>query len=349
LRWQSPESALRWAWTAFNLGDARILTTSTQAPARGPVRSGGARKAVLASTAILALILPQVARASDDPWEPANRTFYMVHRVLDDNVFSKIAAIFKAIPAPIRTVVRNVIANLGEPGVAANDLLQGHPEVTARTLGRFATNTTVGIGGMIDVAAKVGLPHHNNDFADTFGRWGAPPGPYLFITMIGPTTVRDEAGAIADTLTDPFTWSRFYHRWTAIDARTIWGGLDEQAEADAQLRAIDNMSTDSYATLRSLYLQNRAAVIAAPPGAEPGAGPGPALPDFGDAPGAGAAPAPGATPPADSVTPPPEPPKPAAGLEPVRPPTDPSSDVLAANRRDGRLLAALSFAAEPNL
>jgi phospholipid-binding lipoprotein MlaA len=300
----------------------------------------GLRGAALASAAIVSFIAPQVAHAAtDDPWEPANRTFYMVHRVLDDAVFSKVAAAFRLIPAPIRIAVRNVIANLTEPGVAANDLLQGHPDVTARTAARFAINTTVGLGGMIDVAGKTGLPHHDNDFADTFGRWGIPAGPYLFITLIGPTTVRDGAGSIADSLTDPFTWAHFYHRWTILDVRTVWGGLDQRVEADDQLRAIDNMSTDSYASLRSLYLQNRAAVIASTPGAPPDSEPLQNLPDLGPT-DPSAAPTPADAAPAT---------KPAAALEPPPAPVDPHSEVLSANHSDAQLLAAMAFADPPTL
>mgnify|MGYP001545634766 CR=1 FL=1 len=320
------------------------MTISSKAPASGSERRGGGRRAAFACSAVLSLVLPQAAHAAtDDPWEPANRTFFMVHQVLDGFFFGKVVPIFRSIPAPIRTAVRNVIANLTEPGVAANDLLQGHPEVMVRTVGRLAVNTTVGLGGMIDVASGAGLPHHDNGFANTFGRWGAPPGPYLFITMVGPTTVRDGAGTVADILTDPFTWARFYHRWTAIDVRAVWSGLDERTEQDMQLRAIDNMSTDPYASLRSLYLQNRAAVIASPPGAEQGGSTTlPALPDFGDpaAPAAPDSPAPTAQPP---------PPGPAAELQPPRAPDDPSSEVLAANRRDARLLAALSAASQATL
>lgn len=332
---------------AANLGDAWIVTTATVAPARGP---SGRRTAVLASTAILSMAPLQAAHAApDDPWEPANRTFYMVHQVLDGFFFGKVVPIFRSIPAPFRTAVRNVIANLTEPGVAANDLLQGHPEVMARTVGRMAINTTVGLGGMIDVAKQSGLPHHDNGFANTFGRWGFPPGPYLFITMVGPTTVRDGAGTVADILTDPFTWTRFYHRWTVIDARAVWSGLDQRTEADMQLRAIDNMSTDSYASLRSLYLQNRAAVIAAAPGAESGGSSTlPSLPDFGDP--AAPAGAPDSSPPASPApADPAQPPGPAAALDPPRTPADPPSQVLAANRSDAGLLAALSAASDANL
>lgn len=326
------------------------MTTPRQKSPRG---SGGARARamLLAHAAVLAIALPAVAHAAaEDPWEPANRTFYMVHQVIDQAVFSKVAAAFRMIPEPIRKAVRNIISNLSEPGVAANDMLQGHPALTARTLARLTVNTTMGVGGIFDVAGKTGLPHHDNNFGNTFGRWGAAPGPYLFITFIGPTTVRDGAGAIADALTDPFTWARFYHRWTIIDVRTVWQGLDQRVEADAQLQAVNSMSTDSYASLRSLYLQNRAAVIAAPPDAPPGAAPAsaplPDLPDFGDpapaqpdaAPTSNAAPAPN-TPPDQGANPAPDV-KPAA--------SNPDSEVLATNRRDGQLLALLSLRADPN-
>ncbi len=171
--------------------------------------------------------------------------------------------------------------------------------------------------------------------------------------MVGPTTVRDGAGTVADILTDPFTWTRFYHRWTVIDVRAVWSGLDQRTEADMQLRAIDNMSTDSYASLRSLYLQNRAAVIAAAPGAESGGSSTlPSLPDFGDPAPAGAAPdsnPPASPAPADPALPSAPPPGPAAALDPPRAPVDPSSEVLAANRTDARLLVALSAASDANL
>jgi phospholipid-binding lipoprotein MlaA len=241
-------------------------------------------RALLYSAAIVTLLAPSAALAAgtDDPFESANRTGYAINQTLDRTLFGKAGGLFKHIPLFIRAGIHNILVNLTEPGVAANDLLQGHPGTAAGSVVRFVVNSTVGIGGAIDVTGKTGLPHHSNSFADTFGRYGAPPGPYLFIPLVGPTDVRDMAGSFADTLTDPFTWSRFYHRWTVIDARTLIGGLDQRVDADDQLKAIDNMSTDTYASLRSLYLQNRAVTIASPPGA-PVDTVAPPLADFGDA------------------------------------------------------------------
>ena len=111
-------------------------------------RSRRAQSAILASVAILAFVLPAAARAAtpEDPWEPANRTFYFVFKVID-GALGKAASYVKLVPTPIRVVIRNVIANLTEPGVAVNDLIQGHPGTTARTAVRFVVNTTIGIGG----------------------------------------------------------------------------------------------------------------------------------------------------------------------------------------------------------
>ena len=320
------------------------------------------RRLALASTALIAAALPAAARASEDPFEPANRTFYFIHQELDRLIFGHAPPIFRYIPAPIRKGVRNIIANLTEPGVAANDILQGHPEVGAKTLARFAANTTMGVGGLLDVAHDMGIPHHDNGFANTFGRWGAPTGPYIFVTLIGPTDVRDGLGTIADTLTDPFTWSRFYHRWTIIDVRTVWSGIDQRTEQDAQLKAVENMSTDSYATLRSLFLQNRAQEIATVPGQE-AAGTGlPTLPDFGDTGGAatttpaGPAPQPQQNEPLAPLPPTtPSTQGPAAAPSPATPPetkpaaSNPHSEVLATNHSSSKLLAYLAMASEPNL
>src|SRR5262249_9779391 len=101
---------------------------------------------------------------------------------------------------------------------------------------------------------------HDNSFGTTAGRWGITPGPYLFIPFVGPTNFRDGLGNVADIVTDPLTW-RPFRNGQVIYARAIVQGLDERAGADAQLQAIDDMSADPYASLRSLYEQNRAVQI----------------------------------------------------------------------------------------
>ena len=217
----------------------------------------------LALVFILAFPVTGMAAPKGDPFEGANRQGYAIHQFLDRTFLRPAAKMYQAlVPSPIRTGLRHVISNMGEPGVMANDLLQGHPVRAGKTLTRFVANTTIGVGGLFDVSTPAGLPHHDNGFGDTLGRYGAGPGPYLFVPLVGPSTVRDLLGHTVDVAADPLFWTQFRQRTLVIDTRTVVGGLDERGQADPQLKAIDAMSTDGYATLRSLYLQNRAAEIA---------------------------------------------------------------------------------------
>jgi phospholipid-binding lipoprotein MlaA len=221
------------------------------------------RLTAYALVALAVCAVPAVARAAppDDPWEIANRSFYVAHEALDHWIFGPAARAYKAVlPAQLRKGLRNVITNLKEPGIAANDLLQAHPKRSGQTVARFVINSTVGIGGLMDIAYNAGLVHHDNGFGTTAGRYGIQPGPYMFIPLFGPTSIRDLLGTIADTLTDPLGLQPF-HDGQVIYARAVVDGLDQRAEADPQLKAIDDMSTDPYASLRSLYEQNRAAQI----------------------------------------------------------------------------------------
>ncbi len=201
------------------------------------------------------------AATPDDPYEGMNRAFYAFHRALDAAIFGPAARAYKAVlPEQLRKGFRNVITNLKEPSIAANDLLQAHPDRTAKTVARFVINSTVGIAGVFDFAHDMGFVHHDNGFGATAGRYNVQPGPYLFIPLVGPTNFRDFLGYIADAVTDPLAFQPF-HDGQVIYARALVDGLDQRAQADEQLRAIDDMSTDPYASLRSLFEQNRAGQI----------------------------------------------------------------------------------------
>ncbi len=258
-----------------------------------------------ALAAVLAFAAPSAGYAAtpDDPWEIANRSFYVAYEAMDHLFFGPVARGYKAVvPYAARKGLRNLINNLKEPGIAANDLLQAHPTRSGRTVARFVINSTVGVGGLFDAAYNVGLTHHDNGFGATAGRYGVQPGPYLFIPFTGPTNVRDFLGTIADILTDPLAWAPFQHG-EVIYARAVIDGLDIRANADAQLKTIDDESTDSYASLRSLYEQNRAAQIQEAKTGVPGSAE-PQLDNFDD-PGAATpvAPAPPGTPPPGPGTP----------------------------------------------
>ncbi|MBO1074823.1 MlaA family lipoprotein [Roseomonas marmotae] len=197
---------------------------------------------------------------TNDPLEPLNRGLYAVNTGIDTVVLRPAAKVYRAVlPQPVRTGVRNVLANLRSPVIAANDLLQGEPDRLLVTVGRFMINTTFGIGGIFDVAASAGMPGHREDFGQTLAAWGVGEGPFLFVPLLGPSNPRDLVGFGADVAADPI-------RWAGVDSDTLdsvrWTrlGLTVLDTREGLLETIDNVnstSLDPYATLRSAYRQNR--------------------------------------------------------------------------------------------
>lgn len=201
--------------------------------------------------------------AKGDPAEGVNRGLFSVHQFLDRAFFRPVATVYKTlVPRLVRTGIRHVISNLSEPVVFLNDMLQLKPKRAFRTFGRFAINTTLGVGGVIDVAKGEKLPHRSNGFGNTLGRYGVGPGPYLFIPLIGPTDLRDLVGGQADGAVLPLVVGDPFDRTAVIIPQLALSGLDQRVESDADLKALLGGAADPYATLRSVYLQSRAAEIA---------------------------------------------------------------------------------------
>ena len=197
-----------------------------------------------------------------DPWEHLNRINYAIENVLDRHLIRPIARLYAVLtPGPIGKGVHNLLVNLSEPTVFFNDVLQLRFKRAGVTAGRFVTNSTIGLLGLIDVANKLGLPHHNNEFGVTLGRYGFYSGPYMFLPVGGPTTLRDLIGSGVDLLMDPFHWARFTSQAEVSGVRLVVGGLDLRNETGPQLDALLSDATDPYATLRSVYLQNKQAEI----------------------------------------------------------------------------------------
>lgn len=204
----------------------------------------------------------QASAAPSDPWEKVNRRFYKVNRAIDGAVLRPAALAYeKAMPSPLRKGLHNFLANLGEPMVFINDILQFKIAKGAKTVARFAANSTVGVGGLMDPAKKIGLQHHDNNFGVTLARYGVPAGPYVFLPLLGPSTVRDLVASGVSLAANPLTFAKFSGAGVFNTSKTLVAGLDDRAEADPDLKAIDEMGTDSYATMRSLYLQNERAAI----------------------------------------------------------------------------------------
>ncbi len=133
-----------------------------------------------------------------DPWEPLNRFTYRFNARFDEAVFLPAANGYRRLPTPVRSGVHNFFANLREVPTVVNDLLQWRLRNGVRSLTRLIVNTTVGIGGLIDFAAKVDLPAAPTGFSATLATWGIHPGPYLVLPLLGPSTLRDGIGFAAD-------------------------------------------------------------------------------------------------------------------------------------------------------
>lgn len=215
-----------------------------------------------------------------DPWEGMNRSFFRFTLAVDKVLIAPpVHAYRRYTPQPVQTAIRNVVYNLYEPRTFANDVLQLRFRKAGETTVRFAANSTVGLGGMIDVAGMTGLPGHDSDFGQTLGRWGAPTGPYIFVPFYGPSDLRDGVGKLADTIGDPVAWTVGGLRTTFGQVRTGVDVAQARVDIDDTLEGLRRDTADPYATLRSGYSQNRAFKIDQAKGVSAAAQVN-ALPDF---------------------------------------------------------------------
>lgn len=197
-----------------------------------------------------------------DPWEGFNRRMYAFNNVLDTYVLAPAAIAYaKATPRPLRRGISNALDNVSSPVVFANDIMQLKFKRAGVTLGRLIVNSTVGVGGFIDVGARLGLERHDEDFGQTLAVWGAPSGPYLYLPFLGPSSVRDGVGIPADIALDPLTWTQFGGFRVLRFSRVGLGALDARSEALRPLAEIKRTSPDPYVTIRTLYSLSRRSSI----------------------------------------------------------------------------------------
>ena len=194
----------------------------------------------------------------DDPYEPTNRFLYRITDKLDTYALRPVAVAYRdTVPEAVRNPIHNVLNNLVTPAAFANDVLQGKPRNAGDSMMRFVINTTAGVGGLFDVAAKAGYPNHDTDFGLTLALWGVGQGPYLFLPILGPSNPRDAVGYGANVILDPLTWASFGGQ-TAVDvSRAVVGLVDTRERLLDQVDSIKRGALDPYATFRSLYRQNR--------------------------------------------------------------------------------------------
>jgi phospholipid-binding lipoprotein MlaA len=201
---------------------------------------------------------PNSKPAPQDPWESWNRGVYKFNDKLDRAVAKPIARTYvRAVPAPARTGVSNFLSNLRTTTVMVNDALQGKFGAAANDLARLVINTTIGVGGLLDPATQMGLNKNDEDFGQTLGHWGVPPGPFLELPLLGPSDTRDGPARAVDIFTGPAhyisnNWVSYgLYGVTLVDTRAGLLPLDETLQK----------VFDPYAFIRDAYLQRRAYLV----------------------------------------------------------------------------------------
>lgn len=197
--------------------------------------------------------------SQSDPFEPWNRSMFEVHQAIDGTFIRPVAKAYNEyMPAPVRETIHNFFSNIDDLFSAITELASGRMDAAGHDLGRVIVNTLAGFGGLIDVASSANIPKGGWDYGLMFGAWGIPQGPYLFVPLWGPTTVRDGTGAIARAFTGPISYV------SDVPTRNIMYGVavgDARAQAEPTYDLIDKAAIDKYTFIRRSYLQRRNYVL----------------------------------------------------------------------------------------
>jgi phospholipid-binding lipoprotein MlaA len=199
-----------------------------------------------------------------DCFEKLNRATFSFNNGLDKAIIKPIAKGYRNLPDPIQKGTRNAVTNLSTLITIPNNILQGDVKTAIINTGRLVVNTTVGLLGTIDVANKMGFPkYEREDYGQTLGAWGVGPGCYLVLPVLGPSTIRDTTGSFVNVLGGDPWYNASIHGNNEFLSEGIYitsKALDGVNFRSENLSSLDNLeanSVDFYATLKSLYLQNR--------------------------------------------------------------------------------------------
>jgi len=194
-----------------------------------------------------------------DPAEGFNRAMFSFNDSFDQAIGKPVATAYRdVVPEMGRYWVRNFFANIADLWIGANNLLQGKPLDAVTDWGRFAFNSTIGLFGINDVASEMGIEKHDEDFGQTFGRWGIGDGPYLVWPLIGSSTVRDSAGLVLDFHFDPV----LQHDPKGVRyAATVLRATSKRADLLDASRILEEAALDKYVFQRDAYLQRRRSLI----------------------------------------------------------------------------------------
>ncbi len=185
-----------------------------------------------------------------DPYEDFNRNMFSFNKALDDYVANPIVDAYSWVtPSFVQTGIGNFFSNLKDVNVVLNDLMQAKFMQGGEDFGRFLLNSSIGLGGLFDIATDAGLVKHEEDFDQTFATWGIPQGPYLVLPVLGPTTGRGIPGGILDVAANPASYVGKPIQMLAL--------LNERANADSSIKIVDEAALDPYVFTREGFLQRR--------------------------------------------------------------------------------------------
>lgn len=194
-----------------------------------------------------------------DPLEGFNRGVYRFNEQFDEWLAKPVARTYvKVLHQEIRTRIANFFSNLGDPLIGVNNFLQGKFEDGVNDWARFAFNSTFGLLGIHDVASEWGFEKHNEDFGQTFGRWGAGPGPYLILPLLGSSTLRDGLGTGLDIYLDPMGEIRPINLRNSL---IVLRATNLRADLLEASRILEEAALDKYVFQRDAYLQRRRSLI----------------------------------------------------------------------------------------
>ncbi len=224
------------------------------------LRGGSVVVCIAAMAALSACATVPNTSTPPDPLSGFNHAMLKVNDGVETVVAKPVDTIYRAVvPSVARGMLSNARANLSAPVTFANDLLQGQPRRASETFIRFLINSTVGFGGLVDVASAGGIAAHDEDFGQTLAVWGVGPGPYLVVPLLGPSSLRDLVGAGVDTITDPTFWLIGTPGTTSTADVAQLGSSTLVGYDDARddLELLRSSSVDFYEALRNVYHQHR--------------------------------------------------------------------------------------------
>lgn len=190
-----------------------------------------------------------------DPHEGFNRAMFSFNETVDKVALKPAATVYQTIlPEFVQNIIGNFFGNIGDVWIAVNNLMQGKVEDGLSDVSRVLINSSVGLGGLFDIASEAGLPKHNEDFGQTLGRWGVKSGSYLVLPFFGSSTVRDTVALPVDLFADPLAYKHPVHvRNWAYGLRLV----DRRASALKAGDMLEEAALDKYEFVRDAYLQRR--------------------------------------------------------------------------------------------